>query len=505
MISQSPRSKRFWARLLLTGATTLLGTNTRTQQIPAEYRSQIDHQAALVASQPAKISAKLLTPEIRVGGKARVQIDLINVENQSVAPKEDWKCDISIHLPSGGSVEQAAWIKKDSSSGEFEFAATEPGIVTVLVRAPSNKVRGDKLEVIVQSPKKSSNKKKNSSMLSRPLPTPVATIDPYLVPRNSVALRLVGFSPESQGSASAPENIGKPSPAATERPMLHISTGDVGGTYFANGKDAATISATYESSDLTPAPSDIHVWFHWVNGTLDAQPLLIKKGTFSGITHLTSLRAGDVNLKFVSSTPPYRAEGDTDLTAHFVPPLVALLGPERLSIVDNTPVMIVFLDAQNNPVAPGKNWSVTLRSKESRLHFGPESFEVPGNSPIGTAQLLPVSWGNDTVEAVVANYNPQPLTVVVTGWIVVGLCLGGGIAGGLAAYSRFKGSWFWRLFLGILGGAVLSWMYVFLALPNVGANVAHSIVSVLFVSILGGYLGTTVLDLAAKRFGWITA
>jgi hypothetical protein len=67
-----------------------------------------------------------------------------------------------------------------------------------------------------------------------------------------------------------------------------------------------------------------------------------------------------------------------------------------------------------------------------------------------------------------------------------------------------KGSWFWRVFLGILGGAVLTWMYVFLALPNVGVNLAHSIISVFFVSVVGGYLGITVLDLAAKRFGWIT-
>ena len=56
--------------------------------------------------------------------------------------------------------------------------------------------------------------------------------------------------------------------------------------------------------------------------------------------------------------------------------------------------------------------------------------------------------------------------------------------------------------MGIVGGAMLSWMYVFLAPPNLGVNLAHSIVSVLFVSIIGGYLGTTVLDLAAKRFGW---
>jgi uncharacterized membrane protein YeaQ/YmgE (transglycosylase-associated protein family) len=63
----------------------------------------------------------------------------------------------------------------------------------------------------------------------------------------------------------------------------------------------------------------------------------------------------------------------------------------------------------------------------------------------------------------------------------------------------------WRIFLGILGGAVLSWLYVYLALPNVSSNLAHNTFSVFFVSVLGGYLGTTVLDIAAKRFGWISS
>jgi hypothetical protein len=88
--------------------------------------------------------------------------------------------------------------------------------------------------------------------------------------------------------------------------------------------------------------------------------------------------------------------------------------------------------------------------------------------------------------------------------MILGLCLGGGLAGGLAAYNKFKGSWIWRIFLGILGGAVLCWLYVYLALPNVEANIAHNTLSVFFVALLGGYGGTSILDFAAKKFGWIT-
>jgi len=96
---------------------------TGAQKIPAEYKAQINQQAALAATQLAKVTAKLLTSEIRVGGTIQVQIALINMDNQPVTPREDWKCDISIRFPSGRSVDKIAWIRKDGRLGQFEFAA----------------------------------------------------------------------------------------------------------------------------------------------------------------------------------------------------------------------------------------------------------------------------------------------------------------------------------------------------------------------------------------------
>jgi hypothetical protein len=287
---------------------------------------------------------------------------------------------------------------------------------------------------------------------------------------------------------------------------LHISLSDPGGTYHANGTDAAVITVVFESPDSSPAPVDIHIWFKWTNGSLNPpQPLQIKKGTFSATTQLNSSSPAEIRLTFVNSSPAYQAQGDTDVVLHFVPMGAALIGPQQLSVVDNTPVMLVFYDGNQNPVAPGKNWSVTLRSTQSKLHFTPASFEVQAASPSGSTLLFPVSWGSDTVEAVVANYSIKPLTLVITGWMILGLCLAGGVAGGLAAYNKLKGSWMWRIFLGILGGGILCWLYVYLALPNVEANIAHNTFSVFFVALLGGYGGISVLDFAAKKLGWMTA
>ena len=54
--------------------------------------------------------------------------------------------------------------------------------------------------------------------------------------------------------------------------------------------------------------------------------------------------------------------------------------------------------------------------------------------------LFPVSWGSDTIQAFVANYTVQPLATVLTGWMILALYLAGGVAGGLAAYNKLKGS-----------------------------------------------------------------
>lgn len=470
-------------------------------QLPNQAKSQISKQAALVAVQPVKVSVTMPAQQVTIGSQSQVNITVLSADNQPIAATEDWQCEASVRFASGKSHSQTVTIRKGQSSARFEFVAEETGWTSVFVRPLWGSVRSDKAALIIRPAQKSSKRKHKPHGTSRLSPL---HDEPTVLARGIAAahwqLRMAsfGFTSKSTDPAPDPDYIAGPSPA-----MLHIALNDPNGNYRANGKDAAIISAVFDSPDLSPAPVDIHIWFHWTNGQLDPPPPLeLKKGTFSATAQLTSLWPGDVHFSFVSSTPSFPAQGDTDFVVHFVPPGAALVGPDKLSVVDSTPVMIVFYDAQENPVAPGKNWPVTLRSKQSKLRFTPQSFEVQATSPIGSAVLFPVSWGTDTVDAVVADYTLQPLTLVITGWVVLGLCLGGGVAGGLAAYNKFRGSWMWRIFLGILGGGVLCWLYVYLALPNVNVNIAHNSFSVFFVALIGGYGGTTTLDLVAKRLGW---
>jgi hypothetical protein len=478
--------------LLLAGAT----SRAWPGQLPSEAQSQINRQAAFLGKQPVKVNVKVLTQDIVAGSRAHAEVTVLNADNESIAAKEDWPCEMSIRYASGKSVSETVVIKKGEASAQFEFPAEEAGLTSIVAHPLSKGVRSDKIDVIVRPAAKPSKKKPPHPGASSVMPVrenPVIQAGAEVV---NARLRMASFAVPAQGPNPTPG----PSQAA---PVLHISLNDPNGNYRANGRDAAVISVVYESPDLSPAPAEIHVWFHWTNGVLDPQPIRISKGSFSATAQLTSKWPGDVHLSFVNSWPAYKGEGDTDCTVRFVPPGAALVGPEKLSVVDSTPIMVVFYNADKNPVAPGRNWSVTLRSRQSRVQFSLASFEVQAASPVGSTQVFPVSWGNDTVEAVVADYTLQPLPIIITVWLVLALCLGGGVLGGVGAYLQFKDSWVKRIFFGVVGGAVLCWLYVYLGLPYLRVNIAHNTLSVLFVGIIGGYAGARILDAAVKQIPWL--
>jgi hypothetical protein len=479
----------------------LLARGVPGKQFPGQANSQINQQAAILAARPSKVRVTMVSQDISVGTKLPIQITLLNTDDQPVPTREDWPCEVSLTLPSGKSSSQTVLIKKGESAAQFEFSAEQAGLTSISVRAPVKGVRPEKITLMVLPAKKSPKRARHRVSLLSPLQWCAKIACREFEPvRAQLLTARFELSPVPSDLSQDPEAH---SASPGDPPVLHISVSNAGGNYVADGKDAVVISVFFESPDLSPAPTDIHIWFSWTNGLLDPpQPIEIKKGTFSTKTKLTSTAPSDVTFKFVSSTPPYQSQGDTSFTVQFVPAGVALVGPDVLSVVDSSQVMIVFFDAQKKPISPGKNWPVTLRCKQSKLRFTPQSFEVKPSSPSGAAVLFPVWFGSDTVEAVVANYSPEPLTIVITGWLVLGLCLGGGAAGGLAAYDKFKGSWVWRIFIGILGGAVLCWLYVYLALPNINTNIAHNTFSVFFVALIGGYMGTAALDLVANKLGF---
>ena len=467
------------------------------RQASSQATAQINRQVVQFAAQPVKVTATTLAPAT-VGAKSQIQVALLNADNQPVPAKEDSQFEVTIAPPSGASVSQPLVIKAGQSIAQFDFSPAQAGVTSITVRPiGGGVVRPNQTVIVVRPPAKSVKTKKRKNPQGS-LVWPgwgTAGERPWAAATTRLGFRTVAVSLDSSASSPGPKGPGTPQPPS---PVLHIFVDNIADPHYATGKDAAVISAIYDSPDLSPAPTDIDIYFQLTTGSLDPPPpLKIPKGSFKATTQLTSTSPADVHVTFGNSTPAYSPQGDTDFTIHFVAPLVHVNVPDTLSVVDNPSITVDFRDEHGNQISTGQSYQVSLHSEQSKLRIVPNPFQPP----TGHADLFPVSVGSDTIDAAVTNYPTQKLDIVITGWLVLGLCLAGGVAGGLAAYNKFKGSWLWRIFLGILGGAILCWLYIYLALPSVNVNIAHNTFSVFFVALLGGYAGTASLDFAAKKLG----
>jgi uncharacterized membrane protein YeaQ/YmgE (transglycosylase-associated protein family) len=478
-------------------------SHTAGQQIPAKARAQMQQNAQFLLAQPSRLSVRAMSQGIRVGERTGVIITLLNPDNQPVGAPQDLVLNVSMKSPSGTATTQQVTIPKGKNSAQFEFQATQTGLTSIIGRPASGDIRPDKTNILVV---RSRARRRSTKPPAHPIQPPGSS---KLAPRRERPFDTPGavrFLPAhlvlmAEPPIPAPQN---PPAAANNSARIHLGVNDVGAEFKADGTDTVVISAFYESPDGAPAPSNIHLWFTNSNGELYPRPLQISAGGYSGETHLTSRWPATVHVRFVSATPSLPVEGDTEFDIHFVPPVgaVVLVGPSKLSVVDNEPIIVVFQDAHGNPIPPGKNWKVTLHTRQSKLRLAPNNVvEINQDSPTGSAQLFPMEVGKDTVEAFMPTFTPKPIEIFITGWLVLGLCLFGGVAGGLAAYDKLRGSLFWRIFLGILGGAVLCWLYVYLALPRWDWRIAHNTFSVFFVALIGGYAGLTALDFAVGKFG----
>jgi hypothetical protein len=503
----TPRSRGAILALLIA----LLAAKPARGQLSEEAQDQIKQEAASLASQPARVVLKPQAQGVVHGTSTQLGVLLVDANNRPVRANQDEQVQLDLVLPSGAKSTQTVVIPKGQTSGTAQISTTEQGLASVSAWPTAKNIRPAKTEILVlpsaASTGKANQKPTGSSAKPNSEVDPLKRFPRYDLNEHAVAgLYEVKWRPR-HAVTTGDDTSGSSSEKKDTRPKLYISVDNAASDYIANGSEPVVISAYFVSPNGAPAPKDTKIWFTFSRGSLNPGALEIPKGSYSGTTQLTSNWPGDAHVSFVSSSPAYSAEGQTSFDVQFVPLGVVLYGPAQLSVIDNVPVLVVFVDDQE-AIAPGRDWPISLHTERSKLSLTPVNLTVKGDSPLGSAWLVPTSVGTDTIDAVAADYPTASLNVVITWKLILALCLAGGAVGGIAAYQQFRGSWFWRIFLGLTGGALLSWLYVFLALPaivagNTVANIAHNTISVLFVSILGGYMGLRALDFAAKKFGWL--
>ena len=123
-----------WLVILAAAST---ATEAAAQRLPTDFNTRAKQQAEFSATLPTRISMKLLTPQIATGSQARIEITLLNRENQPVASPQDWQCAVSILYRSGKTVQQSVSIAKGQHSGELAFVAEEAGLVVINAKPES--------------------------------------------------------------------------------------------------------------------------------------------------------------------------------------------------------------------------------------------------------------------------------------------------------------------------------------------------------------------------------
>src|SRR5262249_11317040 len=149
-----------------------------------------------------------------------------------------------------------------------------------------------------------------------------------------------------------------------------------------------------------------------------------------------------------------------------------------------------FFDNEGKCIQTEKKRHVNVSSTNPSLHVEPESADITAEDGTATFYLEPTWSGTANLDMWTPGHDKQRIAIEISLWLVLVLCLVGGVAGGIAARDTLKGSIWWRCFIGIVGAVVLVWLCVFTVVPSTHSMIAHSLISVLVVGIVGGYLGT---------------
>ncbi len=461
------------------------------------------------AAGPIKLDVQPDAASAPIRSKVSLKVFLRNADNQPGTWDHPCTVNLEITFPSKRVERQTVVIPKGQNFGVATFVASEYGVAHLRVTESTDSILpAGNTVFIVSQPLRPAR-----AIARRPTPHGASFQEFFSAPHARPRLTLTSWSSSSstEGYRLEPQELPATSaaavPSATPQLLLVNSTGK--DEILADGKDFARISVYYMAPNGKGAPSDILLWMSWSNGTFDPQPMIIHQGEFAAEGRLVSSSQVEANIFIASSAPNVPVQGSSTMKIYFSPPIYGF-GPAisepvvKMSLIDREPLVGCFFDDKGLCIQTDHKRHVNVSSTNPTLHVEPDSFDVSANDGSATVFLEPTWCGTASLEMWTPGHNKQRIAVEITIWLVVTLCLVGGMIGGIAARDTLRGSVWWRIFIGNVGAIVLVWLCVFAVVPHTHSMIAHSLISVFVVGIVGGYAGTRVLDFAAKRLGVLT-
>ncbi len=500
----SSGSKRSHARSALLAALVLwFSPNVFSNAYQAQ--SQMRARASRTAAGPIKLDIEPGTPSAIINSDVPLTIFMRNADNQPATWGQPCTVNLEITFPSKRVQKLSVVIPVGRSSATANFVASEYGVVQLRVVESTNSLSPSGNTVFIVPPPRT----------GQFTPAPAKPHGPDLLglTRASHArprLVFVSWSPSSPGTA--PRDTGSAStvtpapPVLPATPQLILVKADGKDEVLADGKDFARIAIYYMGPGDNRAPADITVLMKATHGTFTPQSMVIHRGHSTATTQLVSSTVGNAVVSIAQSSPNYAVTGDSSLNVSFVPPIIGF-GPAtsepvvKMSLIDREPLVGCFFDAQGQCIQTDRKTEVHFHPVSSNLYLNQDTFNLDPNASGATAFLQPTWRGTTSVEMWMPNHPRQSITVQISIWLVLTLCLLGGAIGGLVAQRTSGGSFIWRPLIGVVAGIVLVWGCVYAVVLQTASVFAHSLISVFVVGILGGFGGTRVLDGFLKKFG----
>jgi hypothetical protein len=480
-----------FARLVLVfgGMLTLISGRGNTQQPTIQMKAQ----AQRAALRPMKLDVHILNRGTRVGTAVPIEVVLLDANNNSSTWERATTVQITITSPSGAVQTQKLTIPAGQSVAQFNFVPSEPGLISLNATDLDNTLRPGANSLLVnRAVTKTAKQVKHGA---------VFLYGPSSRPRLlEVKATTEGLYLDTDKHPDQPA-----SSTSSDAPTLLITKESGKDEILADGKDFARLQVFFMDPNGNPAPGDINIWLAWSNGELHPNPLVIRKGQTAAEAQWTSKSPVKAKMTLVSVAPKYSVAAGNELDVTFVPAIYGVGTPSpnplKLSLIDAAPLTAQFFDQDGHAIQTDRVRKITfISSNPSLLHLDPETQAVQANESGASIYLIPTWRGKANLDIWTPGYDYQRVTVEVSIWLVLVMCLVGGVLGGIAAWARLRGSVLWRSFFGIVGAVVLVWSIGYAVLPRTHSVVAHNLISVFVLSIIGGYGGTEVLDWAVKRF-----
>jgi hypothetical protein len=469
--------------------------------------------AKRAAAGAIKLEVQRDSASVPLGSTVSLKIFMRNADNQAATWDHPCTVNLQITFPSKKVEKQTIVIPQGQEFVVAKFAASEYGVAHLNATESTDSLLAAGSTVFVFNPSSKSGKpagKKPASQgnsLQEFLRAPNARPRLIFVSWNSASSPRVSLEESQEPPATTSVAAAPAAPPATPQLLLVNSTGK--DEILADGKDFALINVYYMAPNGKGAPSDILLWMTWTAGTFTPQPMIIHKGDYAAEGKLVSSSAVDAAISIANSAPSVPVQGSSSLKISFSPPIYGF-GPATsettvtMSLIDRDPLVGCFFNDQGLCIQTDRKRQVYVSSSNPTLHVEPASLDVDANGGTATVFLQPTWRGTSNIDMWTDGYGKQRVIVQITIWLVVVLCMIGGVVGGIAARDTLRGSVWWRIFIGVVGSIVLVWLCVFTVIPKTHTMIAHSLISVLVVGIVGGYGGTRVLDFAAKKLGVLT-